>query len=148
MSTFRQCVCVSVHLFDILDIFLYHHVWVQQLLFFCRLMWRVMSNHVEPIGSFHHVSPVHRSGTVFETTRSTLVQQSGSFLESLLSGRHLVAPMTWTMEHHLTHGTIWNLMEPHGIIDTALDITWNTMQFEVWSILTTSAPEVRWSKMM
>lgn len=30
-------------------------------------------------------------GTVFETTRSTLVQQSGSFLESLLSGRYQVS---------------------------------------------------------
>ncbi|CAK8985499.1 Kelch-like protein 5 [Durusdinium trenchii] len=30
-------------------------------------------------------------GTIFETTRSTLVQQSGSFLESLLSGRYQIS---------------------------------------------------------
>lgn len=30
-------------------------------------------------------------GTVFETSRSTLVQQSGSFLEAMLSGRHPVS---------------------------------------------------------
>lgn len=30
-------------------------------------------------------------GTVFETARSTLVQQSGSFLEALLSGRHQIS---------------------------------------------------------
>merc|ERR1719238_2150995 len=30
-------------------------------------------------------------GTVFETSRSTLVQQSGSFLEAILSGRHQIS---------------------------------------------------------
>merc|ERR1719446_2039461 len=46
---------------------------------------------VEPQLAAEATVDLNVGGTVFETSRSTLVQQSGSFLEAVLSGRHQIS---------------------------------------------------------
>jgi len=46
---------------------------------------------VEPQLAAEATVDMNVGGTVFETSRSTLVQQSGSFLEAVLSGRHQIS---------------------------------------------------------
>ena len=111
MSTFRQCVCVSVHLFDILDIFLYHHVWVQQLLFFLSTD---VTGDVEPCRTNRIVSPCFTGSPVRHCFRDHPVDVGSAIRQ--LPGE----PPLWQAPrstHDMDHGAsldTWNHMEPHG----------------------------------
>jgi hypothetical protein len=121
MSTFRQCVCVSVHLFDILDLFLYRSpcLCAAIVVFFSA----DVTGDVEPCRTNRIVSPCFTVSPVRHCFRDHLVDVGSAIRQ--LPGE----PPLWQAPrstHDMDHGAsldTWNHMEPHGIIDTALDIT-------------------------